>query len=223
MDADCNQPAQFRFHYLPEEGRELQAYDPANPADDVAMVTTETGQTVPFIVREETGYIDRDQYRIAVLFDPAQDWSAIAPQPQFNGKLMITHGASCGVDYRPQGAPSVLRYNPLEFAGDFPVSPGDDNVVYALGRGFAVMSNALNNSGHNCNLPLQAESMIMTKEHVVEQYGELRYTIGVGCSGGALAMQWMANAYPGIYQGILPTCSFPDAWGTATQLSLIHI
>ena len=223
VDADCNQPAQFRFHYLPEEGTELQAYDPANPADDVAMVTTETGQTVPFIVREETGYIDRDQYRIAVLFDPAQDWSAIAPQPQFNGKLMITHGASCGVDYRPQGAPSVLRYNPLEFAGDFPVSPGDDNVVYALGRGFAVMSNALNNSGHNCNLPLQAESMIMTKEHVVEQYGELRYTIGVGCSGGALAMQWMANAYPGIYQGILPTCSFPDAWGTATQFADYHL
>ena len=222
-DQDCNQPVQYSFHYLPEEGTELQPYDPENPPGDVAMTTTETGETVPFIVREEMGYIDRDQYKIAVLFDPEKDWTALAPQPQFNGKLLITHGASCGVDYRTGGAPSVLRYNPLEFAGDFPVSPGDDNVVYSLGRGFAVMSNALNNSGHNCNLPLQAESMIMTKEHLIEQYGELRYTIGVGCSGGALAMQWMANAYPGIYQGILPTCSFPDAWGTATQFADYHL
>ena len=222
-DEDCNQPAQFSFHYLPEDGTELLPYDPAEPAEDVATVTTETGETVPFIVRQEMGYIDRDQYRIAVLFNPEQDWTALSPQPQFNGKLVITHGASCGVDYRTGGAPSVLRYNPLEFAGDFPVSPGDDNVVYALGRGFAVMSNALNNSGHNCNLPLQAESMIMTKEHLIEQYGALRYTMGVGCSGGALAMQWMANAYPGIYQGILPTCSFPDAWGTATQFADYHL
>ena len=223
VDDDCNQPAEYRFHYLPEDGSELLSYDPENPADDVAMTTTENGVTVPFIVREELGFIDRDQYRIAVLFNPAEDWTALAPQPQFNGKLVITHGASCGVDYETGGAPSVLRYNPLEFAGDFPVSPGDDNVVYSLGRGFAVMSNALNNSGHNCNLPLQAESMIMTKEHLVEQYGELNYTIGVGCSGGALAMQWMANAYPGIYQGILPTCSFPDAWGTATQFADYHL
>lgn len=222
-DEDCNQPPQFSFHYLPEDGTELLPYDPADPAEDVATVTTETGETVPFIVRQEMGYIDRDQYRIAVLFNPEQDWTARSPQPQFNGKLVITHGASCGVDYKTGGAPSVLRYNPLEFAGSFPVSPGDDNVVYALGRGFAVMSNALNNSGHNCNLPLQAESMIMTKEHLIEQYGALRYTVGVGCSGGALAMQWMANAYPGIYQGILPTCSFPDAWGTATQFADYHL
>ena len=54
-------------------------------------------------------------------------------------------------------------------------------------------------------------------------YGTLRYTIGTGCSGGSLAQQWIANAYPGIYQGILPTCSFPDAWGTATQFLDYHL
>src|SRR5205823_2246249 len=29
-------------------------------------------------------------------------------------------------------------------------------------------------------------------------------------------------AYPGIYQGILPQCSFPDAWSTGQQLSAYH-
>ena len=41
----------------------------------------------------------------------------------------------------------------------------------------------------------------MTKEHLVERYGTLRYTIGTGCSGGSLAQQWIANAYPGRLPG----------------------
>ena len=74
------------------------------------------------------------------------------------------------------------------------------------------MSTALDNAGHNCNLVTEAESLIMAKEHLIDQYGTLRYTIGTGCSGGSLVQQQVANAYPGIYQGILPQCSFQDAW-----------
>jgi hypothetical protein len=81
------------------------------------------------------------------------------------------------------------------------------------------MSTALNNAGHNCNILTQAESMVMAKERLVEQYGEIRYTIGTGCSGGSLTQQQVANAFPGIYQGILPACSFPDAWSTGQQLA----
>lgn len=46
----------------------LQPYDPANPPSDVAMTTTDAGIRVPFIVREETGFEDRDAYRIEVLY-----------------------------------------------------------------------------------------------------------------------------------------------------------
>jgi hypothetical protein len=79
------------------------------------------------------------------------------------------------------------------------------------------MSHALDNAGHNCNIATQAESLVMAKERVVEQYGELRYTIGSGCSGGSLVQQQVANAYPGLYQGITPQCSFTDAWSSAMQ------
>ena len=85
------------------------------------------------------------------------------------------------------------------------------------------MSTALNNAGHNCNIVTQAESMVMAKERLVEQYGEIRYTIGTGCSGGSLTQQQVANAYPGIYQGILPACSFPDSWSTGQQLVDYHL
>ena len=224
VDAQCNQDPVYEYVYLSTDGGEFQPYDPANPPGDVAETTTDEGVTVPFIVRVETGYQDRDQYKIATLFQPDQGWTPYAPQEQSNRKLVITHGASCGVDYRVDDAPSVTNYDPVEaITGEPPATPVADAVEHALGAGFMVMSTALNNAGHNCNLALQAESLIMAKEYLVERYGELRYTIGVGCSGGSLTQQWVANAYPGIYQGILPTCSFPDAWSTATQFLDYHL
>jgi Tannase-like family of unknown function (DUF6351) len=215
VDAQCNQPPSYRYVYRSTDPTKsgFQPYDPANPPSDVAQTTTDQGVTVPFVVRVETGYMDRDQYQVATLFQPGQPWTTFSPQQQFNHKLLILHGASCGVDYRTGSAPDTLGSS----------SPTGDAGPDALGRGFMTMSTALDNSGHNCNLPLQAESLIMAKEYIAKTYGTLRYTIGTGCSGGALAEQWIANAYPGVYQGILPTCSFPDAWSTATQFLDYHL
>jgi hypothetical protein len=216
-DAQCDQPPSYRFVYLPKgaptEGAALpgttsngggpgpfQDYDPKNPppADQIATTTTTDGVTVPFIVRLETGYIDRDQYAIATLFDPSKPWTPTAPQRQFNHRMVITHGFSCDTEYMTGSAPSVLEPK-------------------LLGGGFMVMSNALDHAGHNCNLLTQAESLVMTKEYTIDHYGTLRWTIGSGCSGGSLAQQQVANAYPGVYQGITPQCSFTDAWSSAIQ------
>ena len=209
-DKQCDQPATFTYLYKSTNpaATGLTAYDPAHPASDVAQTTTDQGVQVPFIVRVETGYMDRDQYQIAALDQPGKPWTAVAPQAQFDHKLLITHGASCAVDYTTGAAPGTT---------------GTATDQTALGKGFIVMSTALDNSGHNCNLALQAESLVMAKEHVIKAYGTLRYTIGTGCSGGSLAEQWIANAYPGVYQGILPTCSFPDAYSTATQFLDYHL
>jgi hypothetical protein len=228
VDAQCNQPPKFSYVYKSTDGNQdgLQPYDPKSPPSDVATTTTEDGTTLPFIVRIETGYQDRDQYKVATLFQPDKPWSALAPQKQFNHKLLITHGASCDSDYEVGNAPSVISYNPADLLGlpiGLPVDLLADSAVYALGRGFVLMSTALDNNGHNCDVTLQAESLVMAKEHVIESYGTLRYTIGTGCSGGSLAQQWIANAYPGIYQGILPTCSFPDTWSSATQVMDYHL
>ena len=215
-DEQCNEPPTYRFFYLPEgasqegaplpgtqsngQGGPFRPYDPENPpADDqIADTTTTEGVTVPFIVRLETGYLDRDQYAIATLFDPAKPWTPTAPQKQFNRRLVVTHGFSCDTEYNVGDAPDVL-------------------VPRVLGGGFIVMSHALDHAGHNCNLLTQAESLIMTKERVIDRYGRVRWTIGSGCSGGSLVQQQVANAYPGVYQGLTPQCSFPDAWSTAMQ------
>jgi hypothetical protein len=216
-DAQCDQPPSFSFYYLPkgapEQGATLpgtssngggpgpfQPYDPDNPPsrDSIATTTTTDGVTVPFIVRLETGYMDRDQYAIATLFDPGKPWTPTAPQKQFNRRLVVTHGFSCDTEYKTGDAPSVL-------------------VPKVLGGGFVVMSHALDHAGHNCNLLTQAESLVMAKEYTIDHYGTVRWTIGSGCSGGSLVQQQVANAYPGVYQGITPQCSFPDAWSSAMQ------
>ncbi len=226
-DRKCNKPPEISYVYKSTDPTKdgLQPYDAKNPPSDVADTTTQRGVTVPFIVRVEKGYQDRDQYRIATLWQPGKRWTALRPQKQFNHKLLITHGASCNVDYGTANAPSVTSYNPADLLGLPIPTPGltADSAEYALGAGFAVMSTALDNNGHNCNVVTQAESLVMAKEHVIERYGTLRYTIGTGCSGGSLAQQWIANAYPGIYQGILPTCSFPDTWSSATQVMDYHL
>ena len=198
LDDQCNRDPTFSFSYKPAGGGPLRPYNPDSPPPDVATTTTDEGKQVPFIVRQETGAIDRDQYRVAALYDPSQPYLPTAPQDGFNHKLVITHGASCDTSYEQAAAPDVMR------------EP-------ALAKGFIVMSHALDNAGHNCNIATQAESLVMTKEHVIDTYGTVRYTIGTGCSGGSLTQQQVANAYPGLYQAITPACSFTDAWSSANQ------
>jgi hypothetical protein len=214
-DPQCNAPATFSYEYKSSVTGQLEPYDPSSPPQDMATATTQNGVTVPFVVRFETGYEDRDQYQIAVLFQPGKPWAAWAPQPQFVHKLLVTHGASCGADHQSSTAPSTTS----DTAG-VPGGPGaGSSPLTALGLGYAVMSTALDNAGHNCDLVTEAESLVMAKQHLIDHYGTLEFTIGTGCSGGSLVQQQVANAYPGIYQGILPQCSFPDAWSTGQQLA----
>jgi hypothetical protein len=220
VDADCNQPPEYSYLYKSSNPSKngLQAYDPANPPSDIASTTTSEGVTLPFIVRLERGYQDRDEYRILTLFRPDQDWQPWAPQDQWNHKLVITHGGSCGTSFAPGTAPLN------DYSGTIPDNPLlEQSYVTALGRGFAVLSTALDNGGHNCDVVLQAESLMMAKERLVEQYGELRYTIGTGCSGGSIAQATVANAYPGIYQGLLTMCSYPDTFTAGLQFADYHL
>ncbi|CAA0078896.1 Uncharacterised protein [Zhongshania aliphaticivorans] len=234
LDAQCNQAAEYSFKYVP--ANRLQAlltsfdpasmelppaflsYDPANPPaeSDIAMTTTDNGEELPFIVRVERGVQNRDRYQIMTLFQPGVEWTPFAPQSQWNGKLLIHHGGNVGVSYGPGNPPNGDISGTAPDGGELLLG---DSITVALSRGFLTLSTAQSNLGHNVNLVTSAESLMMAKEHIVETYGELRYTIGTGCSGGAIAQQHVANAYPGIYQGLIVQCSYPDAWTTATQFA----
>lgn len=221
VDAKCDKPASYKYLYKSTDPSKpgLQPYDVQRPPSDIASTTTDNGVTLPFIVREETDYQDRDQVVYLTLFQPGKPWSRWSPQRQFDHKLLVTHGGGCGADHHTDTAPLD------DFSGTLPENSAvQESYITALGRGFGVMSTALDNNGHNCNGVLQAESLIMAKEHFIDQYGDVRYTIGTGCSGGSIAQQQVANSYPGgVYNGLIITCAYPDDFSTAAEFADYHL
>jgi hypothetical protein len=202
VDAQCNQSATYELQAVTDSG--VVAFDPAAPPSGVKQTTTTDGATVPFVVRIETGYQDRDQYKLATLFDPSRPWEPWAPQKGWNRRIVFTHGGSCGTDRKSGAAPDVFDQE-------------------LLGKGFLVASTALNNLGHNCNPVIIAESELMARERIIEQYGPVRATLGTGCSGGSIAQLMLAHAYPGFYDGITVQCTFADLFTTGKHAIAGHL
>jgi hypothetical protein len=96
-------------------------------------------------------------------------------------------------------------------------------VDMALSRGFMVADSSMNVLGNNCNTVTSAESAMMLKERIAERYGSIRYTIGTGCSGGSIGQQMVANAYPGLVDGLQPACTYADNWTTGTEVMDCHL
>jgi len=171
---------------------------------DMASTTTLDGKTVPYVVRVETGTVNRAIYQTAVLHHPVSERTPshlIAPAG-WNGRLVYTFGGGCTGGWYRQGNTTggVLDHNILK-------------------QGYAMASSSLNVFGNNCQDLTAAESMAMVKERFIEAYGPPRYTIGWGCSGGSYQQHQIADNYPGLLDGILPGCSFPEV-GFATVQSI---
>ena len=221
IDAQCNIATEYKLFYrTTTAGCSHALPDPSPPAPaptnncfrpytvgstpaDLAMTTTTTGLTVPYIVRVERGTMNRGIYDIVVLFDPtrATPWTALAPQPQWNGKVVYTFGASTG---QPR----------LQFRSE--QNWADDS---ALSRGFMVVDNSLTDSLYNSNRVLVSETLLIMKEHIVDTYGEINYTLGNGCSGGSIQQNTIASIFPGLLDGIQPSCDFPDSITTGLEVT----
>ena len=198
LDAQCNIAAPvMRWQYRTLTGG-FATYDPANPpaADQVASTTTDEGRTVPYIVRIERGVTNRGKYDLAHLAnpaDPAAGWAPWEKVDNWNRKLFWKFGSGC--DYRRvQGNPGTVMDHS------------------ALSRGFMVASSEMTQYGTHCNDVTSAETVIMLKEYITEHYGEIRYTMADGSSGGSHQQNLHSSNYPGLLQGLLPTALFQDTW-----------
>jgi hypothetical protein len=192
---DCFAPTVVAFVYKNTAGAFLPLADPTSVPADEATATV-NGQSVPYVVRVETGVIDRAVYQTAALFD-GQAPSPFQPDTSWNGKLIYTFGGGCNSGFH-QGTSTggVL----------------DDQF---LSLGYAVASSTLNVLDNNCSTIISAEAAMMVKEHFIDTYGPVRFTIGWGGSGGAIQQYEIADSYPGILDGIIPSISFPDPLTTA--------
>ena len=180
----------------------FKKYDPAAAAPaDMATTTTDTGLKVPYIVRVERGTLNRGIYDIAVLFDPTKDWTPFAPQAGWNGKVLYTFGSSTG---QPRKQYRSNQNWPTEEA--------------AISRGFAVALNSLTDSALNSNRVMMSETVMMMKEKIIKNYGPIKFTISNGCSGGSINQLTNATITPGLIDGILPTCTYPDSQTTGIEV-----
>jgi hypothetical protein len=72
-----------------------------------------------------------------------------------------------------------------------------------------VVDNSLTDSLYNSNRTL-VETTMMMKEHIVDAYGEVRFVMGNGCSGGSIQQNTVASiCYPGLLDGIQPELRLP--------------
>ena len=60
------------------------------------------------------------------------------------------------------------------------------------------------------NLQLGGETAIMVKDRFVSAYGEPRYTVAVGGSGGAIQQYVYGQNHPGLLDAAIPQYSYPD-------------
>ena len=183
----------------------FKPFDPGAPRPaDLAQTMTSDGRTVPYIVRREMGTINRAVYVIAFLHDPGTPlptpWDASAG---WNGRLLYSFGGGCRAGYHQGRSIGGLTAN-RGYLEDSQV--GD----YALARGYALAGGSLNVFGTSCADLISTETMMMVKEHFVERFGVPKYTIGSGRSGGSMQQHMIANNYPGLLDGIIPTASFAD-------------
>ena len=181
LDANCSIATRVDYVYRSKADGKLKALsDPKSPPGDVETITRD-GRTLPFVVRIETGTINRGIYQIAMV------------DGGWNGRLIYTFGGGCEPGWYQQGD-----------------STGGVEDPTMLTLGYAIASNSLNVQGNNCGDVSNAETMAMTKEHFIEAYGVPAFTIGWGSSGGSTQQHAIAENYPGLLDGLMTGRSFAD-------------
>jgi hypothetical protein len=197
LDADCSIATRVDYVYRTTAGTFQPLPNLTSYPADLAQTTTTEGKSVPYIVRVETGTINRAIYETAVLHDPTTEAAPTPFKPPvgWNHRLVYTLGGGCVGGWYIQGA-----------------SLGNGGILedLMLRQGYGLAASTLNVYGNNCQDLLAAESLMMVRERFIENFGPVALTIGYGCSGGSEAAQPISDEYPRLMDGILVGCSFPE-------------
>lgn len=163
------------------------------------------GKTVPYVVRLESGTINRALYQSAILHDVLNE---PAPSPTsrpagWTGGVIYPLGGGCQGGWFQQGNDFATLINPTYQS-----------------RGLAVTTSTLNVFGTNCNDQLSSETIAMVKERFIENFGVPDYTIGTGGSGGSYQSHQTSDNYPGLFDGVVVSQVFADV--TSSTIFKLH-
>nr|WP_284500542.1 DUF6351 family protein [Microbulbifer sp. GX H0434] len=188
---DCSHATAVDYFYRSTEDGDFHPLDDAD--GDIDQVTV-NGRTTDFIVRLETGTINRFFYAIAVLKGEGE--TAKNPSPgNWNRRLIYQLRGGVGIGRR-QG--DISRSDIVQRRAD------------QLARGYGIVYSSANQTSNHYDIWLAEDTARRLKKQFTALYGEPMYTVGLGGSGGAIQQYLFAQNAPGLLDAALPLYSYPD-------------
>lgn len=161
------------------------------------VVDVEGVTEVPYLVRHERGVINRFIYSISMLAPQDEVLAAEPVQSDelWNGRLLYQFQGGVGIGFS-QGAFSERR-----------AIFGEPD---RLGKGYAVIYSTGTSTGDHYNLLVGGRTAVKVKDHFVDTFGEPRYTVGVGGSGGGIQQYVYNQNHPDLLDAAIPQRSYSD-------------
>jgi hypothetical protein len=227
---DCLAETRFWYYAVGADGRGYVVRGPDDPdpitRDDLDDLLAAQGTTlataevvdvdgateVPYLIRHERGVINRFIHSISVLVDEDEVLTgdpAGTDGTVWNGRLLYQFQGGVGIGH------SQGRYDDGASRGP---QPGATDVRARaikgepdrLGKGYAVIYSTATRTGDHYNLLVGGDTAVEVKDRFVERYGEPRYTVGIGGSGGGIQQYVYNQNHPDLLDAAIPQQSYPD-------------
>ncbi|WP_377483746.1 DUF6351 family protein [Microbulbifer taiwanensis] len=188
---DCSHSTQVTYFYRSTNDGDFHPLEEAN--GDIDQVTV-NGEVTDFVVRLETGTINRFFYAVAALRGEGE--SAGRPSASNWNRRLI---------YQLRGGVGIGRRQGDISKGDIVSRRADQ-----LARGYAIVYSTANQTSNHYNIWLAEDTAWRLKRQFTALYGEPLYTVGLGGSGGAIQQYLFAQNAPGLLDAAIPLYSYPD-------------
>jgi len=146
------------------------------------------------LYRIERGTINRFIYLIVMPIN-SEDLTAPNKTTAWNNKLIYQFAGGSGIGFR-QGKSRVFRT--LE------------RRAKQLDQGYAVITSTGNRTSYTYNMLLAEDIARRVKQQFISLYGEPKYTVGIGGSGGGLSQYLIGQNSMGILDAAIPLYSYSD-------------
>ena len=188
---DCSLKTRAWYVYKRKGSKNFYPIEEAS--DDIETINV-NGKPVDYIVRVETGTINRHPYILAVIKGEHETLSR-PNTSNWNRRLVYYFRGGVGIG-KYQGKLSVDRIlNDRE---------------QQLAKGYAVIHSTANQTSNHYNIWLAEDTALRVKRQFVTLYAEPEYTVGIGRSGGAIQQYLLAQNNPDIIDAAIPLYSYPD-------------
>ncbi len=191
---DCVHKTTAAYFYLDQDSEKFYPLEKLDETNHRIKKIVSAGREIDFVVRLESGTINRYFYAIAVLRGEQEQLAK--PQNDFWNKRLI---------YQFRGGVGIGKRQGNLKTGDLL-----KRRKAQLQEGYAVIYSSANQTSNHYNMWLAEDTALRVKRQFVALYGDPLYTVGIGGSGGAIQQYLLAQNNSEILDGLIPLYSYPD-------------